>query len=312
MTTDAYHPVRPAPAVTPHVRAPRRAPPWPVVVTAVVLLALFVTDAFRQALTPYIRRDDWPYLLPPNTPGAADVHAKNLLEGRWLNDAWWALVGQHSTPTSASLTYTAAYVLFVVGLWRVLRLSGIRAAWPIDALLGLALFASAMWVRLLYWPGVLTASMVVGALAVWTLPLAGRSGRRHVWLGVWLLVVTVLTVLSYPPVGAVVFLAAVVWLREAPWRGVLLLSGVYLAAFGVGVAIMYTLNWVAFGHFGLEIAAWRHPNPLTSLHDLIVNAARLKRALVGLAALLWPAVVVGGIAVVVGWLDTAVRPRLGR
>jgi hypothetical protein len=313
MRTDAQQPVRPAPPATPARAGGRWSPPWPAVAVGVVALALVVTDGLRQAVTPYLRRDDWPYLLPPHTPGIPDVHAKNLLEGRWLNEAWWHVVGQHSTPTSAALTYAAAYALFVVGLWRVLRLSGIRAWWPLDALLGLALFSSAVWVRLLYWPGTLTPSMLVAAVGVWTLPLTRRSPRRAgVWVAVWVAATTVLSVLTYPPVGAVLFLAAVVWLREARIRHLLLLCGTYLVAFAVGIGVIYTLNWFAFGHFGVEIAAWRHPNPLTGVHDLVVNAARFKRALLRLVVPLWPAVVVGAAAAVVGWFDAAVRPRLVR
>src|SRR5829696_8212852 len=134
-----------------------RPPSW--LLTAVVtVVALVATDALAQALAPFIRRDDWPYLLPDNTPAATDVVAKNLNEGRWLNSVWWYLVGQHSTALSASLTFPAAYVVFVVGLWRLLRPAGRRLHWAEDAVMVVAVFASALWVRLLYWPGTLVPS----------------------------------------------------------------------------------------------------------------------------------------------------------
>src|SRR3954447_17941363 len=100
---------------------PRWRPPTWAVVVLVLTAAVVLTEVYAQALAPWIRRDDWPYLLPARTPTATDVVAKNLNEGRWLNSAWWFVVGQHGTALSASLTYVTAYVVFVSGLWRLLR-----------------------------------------------------------------------------------------------------------------------------------------------------------------------------------------------
>jgi hypothetical protein len=82
-------------------------PPRWLVVAAVLVLAVVLTDAVSQAVVPFIRRDDWPFLLPPHTPFASNVYAKNLSEGRWLNWAWWVGIGQHSAPLTASLTYVS-------------------------------------------------------------------------------------------------------------------------------------------------------------------------------------------------------------
>ncbi len=284
-------------------------PPRWLVVTAMRVLALVLTDAVSQASAPFIRRDDWPFLLPPHTPFASSVYAKNLSEGRWLNWAWWVGVGQHSTPLTASLTYVTAYVVFVAGLWRVLRPVDRALHWAVDALLGLTVFASALWVQLLYWPGTLTPSVLVAAAAVWTLPWASRTRPR---LAVWLLLATVLTTLTYPPVGVVLFLAAVVQLRTGPWKDVLLLAGGYVVAYAVGVAVIYGLNGISFGHLGLKIAAWRHPNPIHDLHTLRVNAGRFAREALRLGSALWIAALVGIVAVVAAWLDRTIRPLLVR
>jgi hypothetical protein len=286
----------------------RRPPRW-LVITVVLLVALVLTDAVTQALWPLLRNDDWPYILPVHTPGTIDNYLKNQREGRWLNYVAWLAVGQHSTPLWASLTYVAAYAAFVAGLWRLLWRADTRTPWPVQALVGLALFASVAWVRLLYWPGTLAPSAIVAAAGVWLLPLAARSRWR---MAVWVLVVTVLSVLSYQPVAAVLFIAAVVHLRRAPWRELLLLAVGWVASYAIGVAVIYSLNWVAFGHFGLEIAAWRHPNPLHDLHDLGVNGARAVRALGGLLLESPVATLTAAVAAVAGLLHERLRPLVLR
>jgi hypothetical protein len=304
MTVQVRHSTTASP---PDGRAP--GPPRWLLVAVVMAGVLTLTDAVSQAVTPYIRRDDWPYLLPPDTPTAAGVVAKNLLEGRWLNSAWWYVIGQHSTAASAAVTYAAAYALFVAGLWRVVRLRLPQLHWAVDALLGLALFVSVVWVRLLYWPGTLTPSVLLAATGVWTLPAAARSRRR---LGTWLLVVTVLSVLSYPPVGILLFVCAVVLVGVRPWRDLALLAASFIASYAVGIAVIYVLNKIAFDHFGLRIAAWRHPNPLVSLYDAKVNTLRVLRALYRLGVVVWAAGLVGVAASVVAYLDAGLRPALVR
>ena len=88
----------------------------------------------------------------------------------------WAVIGQHGTPTTAALTYAIGYAVLVAGMWRVLRLSGIRPGLAVDALLGIALFASCVWVQLLYWPGTLAPSVLMAAAAVWLLPWVAPRG----------------------------------------------------------------------------------------------------------------------------------------
>jgi hypothetical protein len=301
-------------AATTETRAPVRGrtltrPPRQLLVTLVIVAASLLTRGFSQAVTPFIRHDDWPYLVPAGTPGVTSVAEHDLYEGRWLNTLWWAVVGQHGTPTSASLTYAVAYGFVVAGMWRVLHLSGIRPRPVVDALLGVALFASAVWVQLLYWPGALTPSVLVAAVALWTLPWAARSRWR---LGSWLVVGEACAVLTYPPVGVLLVLFAVVLLRGARWRAVLGVVVAWGAGFALGVATAYTLNWITDGYFGIKIAYWRDPNPLTSLGALATNAGRWAEAAGSLWAAQWWVAVVGVVAVVLGLRDAVVRPRMQR
>src|SRR5262245_39613524 len=110
---------------------------------AAMVFVLLSSGVLQQLLTPYIRRDDWPFLLPPDTPGAGDPLRKVEEEGRWLSYAWWLVVGQHGSPVSAMLMYAAGYTLFVAGLWRLFRVRGRMAGFLIAA----ALLASPLWVQ---------------------------------------------------------------------------------------------------------------------------------------------------------------------
>ena len=285
-----------------------RPPRW-LLVPLVIIAASLLTRGFSQAVTPFIRHDDWPYLVPAGTEGVTSVAEHDLYEGRWLNTLWWAVVGQHGTPTSASLTYAVGYGFVVAGMWRVLRLSGIRPRPVVDVLLGVALFASAVWVQLLYWPGALTPSVLVAAVALWTLPWAARSRWR---LGAWLVVGEACAVLTYPPVGVLLVLFGVVILRAARWRAVLGVVVAWGAGFALGVATAYTLNWIDYGYFGIKIAYWRDPNPLTSLGALATNAGRWAVAAGSLWAAQWWVAAVGAVAVVLGLRDAVVRPRMQR
>ena len=278
-------------------------------VVTVMAAALFVTGAVTQAATPFIRLDDFTYMVPEGTTGVPNVWRRNLLEGRWLTYAWWFVIGQHGTPLSASIMYVTAYVLLVAGLWRVLHLGLPDLHWGVDALLGLSLFVSPIWVLLFYWPATLTPSTVVGATALWLLPLAAR---RHAWLVVWMVASALLSVLTYPPVGVVLFLAAVVHLARRPWRDSFWLTGAFLGGFALGVGIIYTLNLLAFDRFGLEVSAWRRPNPLHDLSDLRVNAGRFRLHMGALVTGLWLPALVGLAAVLAGLLDRVVRPRVVR
>lgn len=280
-----------------------------VLVPVTIAVAFLLTHGVAQAVTPFIRQDDWTFLLPDNTPGAVPPSYYNISEGRWLNTAWWFVVGQHGTPTTAALTYAVGYALLVAGMWQVLHLSGVRPGPAVDALLGIALFASPVWVQLLYWPGALTPSIILAASAVWLLP---RAARSRLGLGLWLVLGGVAAVLTYPPVGVVLLVLAVVFLRDAPWRRVLSVVGAWGAAFVIGIGVASTLNWIVNQKFGLQLASWRQSNPLTSLDALQVNAGRWLDATGTLWAAQWWVALVAVVAVVAGWRDATVRPRLQR
>ncbi|CAN7147756.1 hypothetical protein LJR027_000029 [Terrabacter sp. LjRoot27] len=288
--------------------AVRRRPPWVtrravpewLVVLAALGLALVVTGAVLQVAHPFIRHDDWPFTLARREPGSAAQFSRNLYEGRWLNTVYWYVIGQRTSIVVASTVFVVAYSAFVWGFVRALappnRLS--------TFVLTFAVFVSAIWVRLVYWPGTLSASMIVAATAVWTLPWA----RRRRWtLAVWMLLSVVLAVLSYPPVAALVFLTFVVTELDRSVRRLLVGAAGFVAAYGVGILTVYAFNWLAFGTFGLTISAWRRPNPLESLDDLVTNLARYGTQFASLMGLLGWAAVVAVVCLVWALVDASTR-----
>lgn len=272
---------------------------WPAFVA--VAVGVVAGGYLPQVVTPFIRRDDWPYLLPTRVPGSFDIYARNLAEGRWLNYLWWLVVGQHESPSVASVVYALAYAFFVVGFTRLFDLRGRLAT----GLLALAVFASPLWERLVYWPATLTPSVIVAALAVWTLPRAAVARRGLV---AWLVLVTVLCVLTYPPVAPILLVAALVRVRDRPWRTTLGAGVAFVAGYAVGILSIYALNWIAFRHFGIQIAAWRHPNAAHNLHDLAVNARRYLSDVRSLArALGWGALGAGTVVGIGALVDRTTR-----
>lgn len=306
MTTQTLAPAQRRARLLPSVSS---VPQHRFLVPAVIAIAFLVTRGVAQAVTPFIRQDDWTFLLPDNQPNVAPPRYYNISEGRWLNTGWWWLVGQHGTATSAALTYAVGYAVLVAGMWRVLHRAGVRPGPVVDALLGVALYASCVWVQLLYWPGALTPSVLVGATAIWLLPWAAASRLR---MSLWLLLSGVAAVLSYPPIGVVLLVFAIVLLRDAPWRRVLGVAAGWVASFATGVGVAYTLNWVVNQHFGIEMASWRNANPLTSLDALRVNAGRWFESVGALWAAQWWVALVGLVAGLLGWRDATVRRRLQR
>ena len=105
---------------------------------------------------------------------------------------------------------------------------------------------------------------------------------------------------------------AVGLLRTAAVRRVLAVVATWLGGFALAVLIAYTLNWLLNGHFRLQLASWRHPNPLTSFQALVVNAGRWFTTVGELWAAQWWLGLIALAGVVLGWRDATVRPRLQR
>ena len=284
----------PAPA-----RRRRSWSPW-LVPLAAIALAILVTGVWLQLTHPFIRHDDWPFTMRRSEPGGQNIFARNKTEGRWLNWLYWYVVGKRTSILVASTIFFTSYAAYV---WGTMRLLALRRAWQVF-LVTFALMVSGVWVRLIYWPATLSASMIVIALGVWTLPLA----RRHrLALAAWMLLFVTLAVLSYPPVAALLLFAVAVSEAGAGLRRLLVLGIGFVLSYGFGVLTVYTLNWFAFGEFGLAISAWRQPNPLRSMADLVENLDRYGRQFSAVAMLVGLAGAVGLVCMVWAVVDRRTR-----
>lgn len=224
----------------------------------IVFVFLYAT---AQLATPFLRHDDLNFLVPHNWPwGYATPWYNTLAEGRWIPWLWYH-VSLSLTPHSAYALYILLYFIETCALVRLLAPGARRAV-----LFGLAVFFSPMLGELSLWPDGMTSVTILGAAALWALALA--DARHAVPL---LFAATLVIVLAYPPVAALVLLAAAFKAGERPWRTKVWLGVAYLVAFALGILIVYTINYFAHGYFGVKVATWRHPNPLRDWASLIAN-----------------------------------------
>lgn len=232
--------------------------PWlPVLVGVGVTFVACLT--WIQWWRPYIEHDDWDMLLP-NGPAFVENHSLRLLyEGRWLNHWWWALGSQDLSPRGAAILYAIAWLIVVAV---VVRSFSIRW-WSVPAVT--ALYAAPMMSMLSYWPATLAAPMWVLALTVSLLWITRERWALHLAI---LAVGTIVIALGYPPL-ALLLLAFLVGLHHGrSWSQLTVLAATFASAYVVGILVVFTLNDLRFGMFGLEIQSWRHPSALNSLSSL--------------------------------------------
>ena len=143
----------------------------------VIVLAFLLTKGVAQAVTPFIRQDDWPFLLPAGTTGVLPTSYYNVSEGRWLNSACGRhRPARHPHDRGADLRDRL----------RRARSGHVARAPPASGRASRStrcsasrLFASCVWVQLLYWPGTLAPSVLMAAAAVWLLLWVAPAGAAR-------------------------------------------------------------------------------------------------------------------------------------
>ncbi|MFL6060210.1 MAG: hypothetical protein ACJ72E_03190 [Marmoricola sp.] len=245
--------------------------PLPVLVGAV--LAVLVSGFLHQLVHPFLEHDDWDFLLPVEQPRTTQMHDRLLAEGRWFNYVWWRVIGNLFSPTAAVVVFMLA-VLVIAGVvgWRW------APGW-LAAPVVLALTLSPMTVDLSFWPATLLPSMVLVAIAAAVLPWCVDDPRR---LTAWTVLSTVLVFLAYPPTTLVLLVLVAAELIDRPLRELVVGVVTYGASYVAGTVVVFTLNAISFGHFGIVARPWRNPNPVHGPGDLFENIGRALDQLGGL------------------------------
>ena len=236
-------------------------------------------------------------LIPPDQyRGFATPWSKTLSEGRWISLLWTKL-SYNLSLTGVYLWFLAIYTLLCIGLFRVL--SGGGAA-KFSALASATLFFSALAGENAQWPTGMIPPFFFSMVAVWLMTTIVGSATT---LAVYLLIY--LTVMSYPPMAAVIFLTYIVCVRPSDARAWLVSNVSYVAVFGSAVFSIFSLNYIYHGTFGVVPESWREPrNPLLSLSQFSPNLWRYSEFWVSAwAAMKWPLVVSGFAYVLCLWLD---------
>ncbi|MGH8232976.1 MAG: hypothetical protein ACREPU_02095 [Rhodanobacteraceae bacterium] len=220
------------------------------------LVAFIFLSATSQLGIPFIRQDDLDFLMPGTWHhGYATPWEKTLTEGRWINYLWYQ-VSQHLSANAAYLLFITAYFFFVCALARFV--SNNRLLF----LCGLAMFFSPMFGQVSLWPSALISSVALCALSMWL--LFSVSDR---WIVPTLAIFTILVVGAYPTLASIPLLALAVREADSSTKKKMIYGVTYVCAYGFAVLAICTLNLLFHGHFGVQIASWRHPQPLRSLAD---------------------------------------------
>lgn len=284
-----------------------------------VLLGFVLTLGWLQVAHPMLEHDDWDMLLPDGPRNVLSHTGRLLNEGRWLNYWWWLHGSRDVGPTGAAVLMTAAWGVVATVMTRALR----AGSWAVP--LGTAAYAAPMATQLRYWPVTLalpTVVLAIGVCAVW----ASRSRpRAHVAV---VAVTAVLLSLAYPPYAVALVPLLVSIHHRATWRFLLVLGMTFGASYVAGIIVVFVLNAIHFGVFGVQPPAWRQPGTLAAYGPVVSHLAVLVQdwwqlartimvplaaAAVALAASrhrgspLWTrtVVVIAGAALLAGGLDAA-------
>ncbi|MDT8344360.1 MAG: hypothetical protein RQ752_07980 [Thermohalobaculum sp.] len=234
---------------------------------AMLALAVAVPENF---LDPFASFDDFPILFD----WWRLYFGKTLSEGRWVNFAWQYLVGP--------VDRFAAFYLVASG-WAVICAIIAASMFRGDArpwramILAVALAMSAPFSALTLWSNTLVPIMAV--LLAYTAIAAWAPARAAVAL---FLVFAPLGVMSYTTSPMIMALALALC---QDWRGLRRaagLVGLVVAGVGLGVLVIYALNWHAHGVFGIVADSWRFAPPPADAATAAVETAAAGQAPAGL------------------------------
>ncbi len=222
--------------------------------------AVLILASGPQTLDPMVRHDDFGALLADPT----DFYIKTLEEGRWLN-YWWHLRGGI---TPAWLNF-AVYQLFWATYAGATAVNACDRNVPFRYVLAMALMIVVSVPALMISTWFNTFIPGFGLVALFAL-LANRFSAPTMRL--LLLVFVPLTLMAYTTYP-LLLLAVCLTTHELrrSWRDLIALMVFFVISFAIGILLIYSINYMEHGVFGIPIAAWREPTPAHDLASAIAN-----------------------------------------
>lgn len=234
----------------------------PLLLTLGVTYAVLLATSFAMLPDPFIRHDDYPALLAdPN-----GYYIKTLDEGRWISYLWH-LRGFVLPSWLSFAVYQLLWATFAAAATFVLCGPKVRARVALPVSLFIMVAPPATLISL--WFNTLLPGLAI--VVLFTL-LVVRFGAQR--MRIWLLVfvpVTLMCYTSYP----LLLLAVLITAHDTRWsaRNLVALLALFVVSFALGLLTIYSLNWVYHGVFGIPMAEWRQPNPVTDMASLQANLA---------------------------------------
>lgn len=229
-----------------------------------LLISLAFIYATGQLTTPYIRHDDWEFMthIMPGMAHHGSPWDKTFWEGRWVNFLWSSIAKELSVNTN--------YILFILGY--------IIFCWTIvisffeeisnRIIVALCIFFCSAYADLSLWPATLAPSVWIAAL-LFFLCQKFKEYKHKITLFIFPILV-----MSYAPLVAPCFMLLMLQDRESKIIAKIKPIFVYYIGYVLGVFIIYSLNYKYHNVFGVQIAEWRHPNPIHSWEDLKFNSIK--------------------------------------
>jgi len=232
----------------------------PLLITIGITYFVLILVSGPQALDPMLRHDDFPALLAD----PSGFYVKTLEEGRWLN-YWWHLRGWISPAWLNFAVYQFLWATFAGAA--AINACGKKEqlTYTIALALIIALATPALLISL--WFNTLIPGLGLVALFA---ALATFLSAAHTRL--LLLVFVPLTLMAYTTYP---FLLLAICLTThgitRSWRDLTALMGIFVVSFILSILLIYSINYVEHGIFGIPVAEWRGPKRAHDLASVFAN-----------------------------------------
>lgn len=236
----------------------------PMLVTLGVTYAVLMAASFAMLPDPFIRHDDFPALLADPD----GYYVKTLDEGRWVSYLWH-LRGFVIPSWLSFAVYQLLWATFAAATAFVLCGPKARASVALPVALFIMVAPPAAMIS--NWFNTLLPGLALVTLFT-LLVLRFGAARMRIWLLVFV-PVTLMCYTSYPLLLLAVLLVA----HDTRWsaRDLAGLIALFVASFALGMLTIYSLNWIFHGVFGVPMAEWRQPNPITDLASFQANLSQV-------------------------------------